>query len=151
MHLQEEISHCAAGVRWLRHLHQHAQHQATTSSLAAAAAQPQRLEAVTLAEQPAASLQPQVQQGQPTCHNDVGQQAAAGNYDWVADAQQYDTVEQWFHALIRRHFKGNLKVSDAATRRSSYAVDLDLCVMLCLDTTVSASSGYSSFSNVAIY
>jgi hypothetical protein len=29
----------------------------------------------------------------------------------VADALQHSSVEAWFHSLIRRHFKGNLKVS----------------------------------------
>lgn len=29
---------------------------------------------------------------------------------WQADAQQYDMVEEWFHALVRAHFKGSLKV-----------------------------------------
>jgi hypothetical protein len=28
----------------------------------------------------------------------------------VSDALQHDSVEAWFHSLIRRHFKGNLKV-----------------------------------------
>lgn len=30
--------------------------------------------------------------------------------DWVTDALQFSSVESWFHALIRRHFKGSLKV-----------------------------------------
>jgi hypothetical protein len=29
---------------------------------------------------------------------------------WVADALQHSSVEAWFHSLIRRHFKGTLKV-----------------------------------------
>ena len=28
---------------------------------------------------------------------------------WEADALQFDTVEEWFHALVRRHFHGALK------------------------------------------
>lgn len=29
---------------------------------------------------------------------------------WQADATQYATVEEWFHSLVRTHFKGSLKV-----------------------------------------
>eukprot|EP00892_Ulva_mutabilis_P009735 jgi/Ulvmu1/7133/UM034_0039.1 len=28
---------------------------------------------------------------------------------WMVEARQYETVEQWFHALVRAHFKGNTK------------------------------------------
>ncbi|DBA65830.1 TPA: hypothetical protein ACH3X2_002862 [Trebouxia sp. C0005] len=30
-------------------------------------------------------------------------------HDWQADAVKYDTVEEWFHGLVRAHFKGSLK------------------------------------------
>ena len=64
--MQEEITHCRAGVRWLSHLHSAAR--------------------------------------------------AAGDGDgapapaWAAGARQHDGVETWFHALVREHFKGSLKV-----------------------------------------
>ncbi len=41
--------------------------------------------------------------------------------DWQTDAQQYATVEKWFHALVRAHFKGSLKVS------------VKMCIMQALD------------------
>lgn len=28
---------------------------------------------------------------------------------WMVEARQHGTVEQWFHALVRAHFKGNTK------------------------------------------
>ena len=65
----EEISHCAAGVRWLRHLHSQA---------------PILKAAATMGEE-----------------EDLP--------EWVNDAQNYLKVEEWFHALVRRHFHGYLK------------------------------------------
>lgn len=37
------------------------------------------------------------------------QGGAAGMPDWAADARQYVRVEEWFQALVRRHFLGALK------------------------------------------
>jgi hypothetical protein len=31
--------------------------------------------------------------------------------DWMLDAQRHATVEAWFHALVRAHFRGPLKAS----------------------------------------
>lgn len=64
----EEISHCGAGVRWLKHLHNEAA----------------AVEASALAE---------------------GKEVPA----WALDARKYAKVEEWFHALVRRHFHGPLK------------------------------------------
>ncbi|KAF6259780.1 DUF455-domain-containing protein [Scenedesmus sp. NREL 46B-D3] len=74
----EEISHCAAGVRWLRHLHK-----------------------VATSQQPA---------------------SAAADDGWAADARKYDSVEAWFHSLIRSHFKGSLKppFNDAARKMAGF-------------------------------
>jgi hypothetical protein len=38
----------------------------------------------------------------------------------VKEARQYDTVEEWFHALIRKHFKGNLKVGPSSRQQVYY-------------------------------
>lgn len=95
--MQEEISHCAAGVRWLKHLHK----VATSHQPAAAAA------AVTDASGPDQQLH---QQQQPDALNGSSTAAAAAGADWAADARKYNTVEAWFHSLIRSHFKGSLKV-----------------------------------------
>ncbi len=62
--MQEEISHCGAGVRWLSYLFDQAAQQDPP-------VEPSELE-----------LQP----------------------------QSFPDVESWFHALVRRHFKGDLKV-----------------------------------------
>ena len=72
---QEEITHCAAGVRWLSHLHSlaHSQHSP--------------------AEEASSS------QSLPV--------------DWAAEARQHGSVQAWFHVLVRRHFRGSLKVRKA--------------------------------------
>jgi hypothetical protein len=84
--LQEEITHCAAGVRWLSHLHALAQSAHLPAAAAAAAA--------------AAG-----EAGTSSSENDVPQ--------WVGDARQHASVEAWFHSLVRRHFHGSLKVGPA--------------------------------------
>lgn len=40
----------------------------------------------------------------------TGSDDASTVADWAMDALQFSSVECWFHALIRRHFKGSLKV-----------------------------------------
>jgi hypothetical protein len=44
-----------------------------------------------------------------SCNGKAGAAQVAG--DWVSDARQHSSVESWFQSLVRRHFKGNLKVS----------------------------------------
>ncbi len=174
--LQEEIAHCAAGVRWLTYLHT----QALTANHGQEHDVKQQLRNVTLAEPCSSSdsssvsssrpMQPadlalDVQHKNKACHpceRNVNQtcstaaangmsvtestQAAAtvmqtscdshaahaasepeakGSYSqaakgtsgkmalhaWQADAVKYATVEEWFHSLVRAHFKGSLKVS----------------------------------------
>ncbi|WIA44075.1 hypothetical protein OEZ86_010433 [Tetradesmus obliquus] len=108
----EEISHCAAGVRWLKHLHK----VATSHQPAAAAAA-----AVTDASGPDQQLH---QQQQPDALNgsSTAAAAAAAGADWAADARKYDTVEAWFHSLIRSHFKGSLKppFNEAARKMAGF-------------------------------
>ncbi len=89
----------AAGVRWLRHLHQVAQESG--------GGQVQQ-------EQDEAREAPQAQQqpagGQVAQHcQPAEQQQQAGLQGWAAEARQHASVEGWFHALVRRHFRGPLK------------------------------------------
>lgn len=133
----EEVRHCAAGVRWLRHLHglahsssteapqhstaqdppQHAQQegrqvdgedQASTTSTRPCPAPPPRR-----CDPPGSADLPPPDPGSPT--HDVGR-------GWRDDARQCGEVERWFHTLIRRHFKGNLKppFNDAARSRAGF-------------------------------
>lgn len=77
MHLQEEISHCGAGVQWLTYLFEQAAVPATQESPAAAVS---------------------------------GNAAAASSEDAALQPQNFPDAHSWFHALVRRHFKGDLKV-----------------------------------------
>lgn len=174
--VQEEIAHCAAGVRWLSYLHT----QALTANHDQEHDIKQQLQNVTLAEPCPSSdsssisssrpkqfvdVASEVQHKSKACHpceqnvnercstmaangmsvtestqaaatvmqtNCDGQaahaasepeakgsfsQAAKGTsgrmamHAWQADAVKYATVEEWFHSLVRAHFKGSLKVS----------------------------------------
>ena len=81
----EEISHCAAGVRWLKHLY------------TIAAAEPGAPESdVNKAENGNRA-------------NDLDQSTFTSVPDWMVEARRYETVEAWFHSLVRRHFHGLLK------------------------------------------
>jgi hypothetical protein len=114
--LQEEISHCAAGVRWLRHLHKVATTSQPPSDPTAAAAGAGAAEAAAAAaaaaggQAEANGSTEQQQQQQVQQSNGSSMPAAAAAADWAADARKYETVEEWFHSLIRSHFKGTLKV-----------------------------------------
>lgn len=61
----EEITHCAAGIKYLKYLYEYARNAAPRQ--------------------------------------------AAIDTDWIADALLYDSLETWFHGLVRRHFHGYLK------------------------------------------
>lgn len=99
----EEITHCAAGVRWLRYLH---------------------AQAWAAREWP----WPDRDGGGGTPAGSSGSQAeAAGGTPphipaWVTEARAYETVETWFHALIRAHFRGPLKppFNDAARAQAGF-------------------------------
>ena len=174
--MQEEIAHCAAGVRWLTYLHA----QALTAHRKQQHDMNQQMQNVTLAEPCSSSDTSSISSSRPkqsadlalgmlhkskACHpseqNDYEAcsstatngmsviesaqaaatvmqtthdgheahaasepeakgsfpQAAKGTsgrmalHAWQADAVKYATVEQWFHSLVRAHFKGSLKVS----------------------------------------
>ena len=187
--MQEEIAHCAAGVRWLTYLHT----QALTANHSQEHNIKQQLQNVTLAEPCSSSDSSSVSSSRPkqsvdvaldvqpkskACHpceqnadetcstmaaNGVSvtestqdaatfmktscdgheahaasepetkgsfSQAAKGTsgrmalHAWQADAVKYATVEEWFHSLVRAHFKGSLKVSLHST---SPTLDVTSC------------------------
>ena len=174
--VQEEIAHCAAGVRWLTYLHT----QALTANHGQEHDIRQQLQNVTLAEPCSSSDSSSVSSSRPKqsvdiasdvqykgkachpCEQTVNEtcstmaangmsvtessqaaatvmqtscdgheahtasvreakgsfsQAAKGTngrvalHAWQVDAVKYATVEEWFHSLVRAHFKGSLKVS----------------------------------------
>ena len=67
--VQEEVSHCAAGVKWLTYLFEQAQQQQQQ------------------------------------------QQTLAAEADKACDPRRFADVQSWFHALVRNHFVGDLKVT----------------------------------------
>jgi kynureninase len=101
---QEEISHCAAGVRWLKHLHKVARSQQQLEQAAAGAV------AGAVGSTPQQQQQQQQQQSEALDGSSAGAKAAAAAADWAVEAAKYESVEEWFHSLIRSHFKGSLKV-----------------------------------------
>lgn len=160
---QEEISHCAAGVRWLKYLFElarnlqgaqplqqqsnsHAGQQQTSSSQQQ---QQQQLEAeqhsaascgaggtaaaATSDDAGASASAAAVNgggaaaatNGHCSCSNG-GEGGSCAELDWVADALQHSSVEAWFHSLIRRHFKGSLKVGTCG------AYMCGACMLCCL-------------------
>lgn len=75
----EEITHCAVGVRWLRHLFQSAK----------------------------------------TCGGRLS------DASWVKEALRFDSVECWFHWLVRNHFRGTLKppFNEQARAKAGFSKD----------------------------
>jgi Protein of unknown function (DUF455) len=108
---QEEVSHCAVGVRWLQFLH-----------CRAAAAVKGTVGSSGTSDGSSSSSNGCAQQ-QPDAFfsnaaSPVAAAAAAADppavldsiQDWLLDAARHATVQDWFHSLVRQHFKGNLKV-----------------------------------------
>ena len=93
----EEISHCAAGVRWLKHLHAVA-HGAQHDLGAAPPGQDRQQR-----------RQEQEQQDERGQGGGQQQQQQGGMPEWVAEARRFPAVELWFHSLVRGHFHGLLK------------------------------------------
>lgn len=87
--MQEEITHCAAGVRWLKYLHTLA-HESAEVDISHSAVEPE--------------------DGSSTADASGGTTASTAVAPWMEDARQFPRVEQWFHSLVKRYFKGNLKV-----------------------------------------
>jgi len=86
----EEISHCAAGVRWLKHLH----------------AEARRLQLEQ--QQHQAPVAGTSQQQQPEASQARPPPPAAALPDWAQQALGFESPETWFHSLVMR-FYGNLK------------------------------------------
>jgi uncharacterized ferritin-like protein (DUF455 family) len=88
----EEISHCGAGVRWMKHLY----------TIAAAA----RKEGGG----------GDGENGNETANDN------SSVPNWILDANKYVTAEEWFHSLVRRHFHGFLKppFNDEARKRAGF-------------------------------
>ena len=132
----EEISHCGAGVRWLHHLHQLAHFDAAwpgneqqqQQEQYARAGQGQDTLASDSADRsanaPTSAPAPAVQAAAstPAAAAQAAPQAPSGMPAWAAEARQHATVETWFHALIRRHFRGPLKppFNDAARAKAGF-------------------------------
>lgn len=163
--MQEEIAHCAAGVRWLTHLHRQACLALSTHDNLGLAAQLQHtslasnspiklsnVDTGSLRSTCSPNLEPLREPLHPATTTAVLYAAASSTHEpmqgacangvscdggtpgaalghatrdshtkeatnyvpkihaWQADAQRYSTVEEWFHALVRAHFKGSLKV-----------------------------------------
>ena len=193
--MQEEIAHCAAGVRWLTYLHA----QALTAHRKQQHDMNQQMLNVTLAEPCSSSDTSSISSSRPkqsadlalgmlhkskACHpseqNDYEAcsstatngmsviesaqaaatvmqtthdgheahaasepeakgsfpQAAKGTsgrmalHAWQADAVKYATAEEWFHSLVRAHFKGSLKVSLHSDMPNPWLCVQDLVHML---------------------
>lgn len=77
---EEEITHCAAGVRWLTHLY-------------AVATQ--------------------------------AEEADVATSEWMQEAAAHESVELWFHSLMRQNFKGVLKppFNEAARAQAGFGPD----------------------------
>ena len=149
----EEVTHCAAGVRWLTWLHRRAHAAAvvpadgstaaatTAGSISAAAPETDTPAAVDPSVDDILAMADDLNQQCSVEHDAlqdaerrVGQQTycaccgpgapdtgevmsrtaiheadAETAQAWISDALQFDTVELWFHALVKRHFFGALK------------------------------------------
>jgi hypothetical protein len=102
--LPEEVTHCAAGVRWLRYLHDQATACGTGDSNPVA---------------------PGGAPGDGEGGSAGGGAAAAegaGEPAWEADARQHAAVELWFHALVLRFFDGKPKppFNEAAREQAGF-------------------------------
>lgn len=95
----EEVTHCGAGVRWLTHLHA-AAHAAPEEKEEGGVSGPSGgvswpTESASLAAEALSSIS--------------SISSSASSSDWRVDARRHATVEAWFHALARAHFRGPLK------------------------------------------
>lgn len=99
---KEEVSHCAAGVRWLKHLHALARSMGQQAGGNAAAGEASSHRQAQ--QQLETAAEPQ-QQGD----SEAGAAGEQRLQAWAEEAQKYPTVEEWFHCLVRAHFRGPLK------------------------------------------
>jgi hypothetical protein len=113
-----QVSHCAAGVRWLTHLHAEAQRlaagggagssQGGSAAPAAAASDAKAGASERLPGDEHAGLEP----GRRAAGDASPRTGAAGGAaplpDWAAEALAHPTPAAWFRALVLRHY-GHLK------------------------------------------
>ncbi|EFN58237.1 hypothetical protein CHLNCDRAFT_34378 [Chlorella variabilis] len=125
----EEISHCAAGVRWLKHLHRLAHDHDWEQQQAQQ-------------QQAAGSQQQQAGSGQAR----EEQQAASAIPEWAVEARRFPSVELWFHSLIRRHFRGPLKppFNDAARAQAGFGPEWYLPLAADAEDSAAASAAADS-------
>lgn len=128
--LQEEIAHCAAGVRWLTYLHKQACADSPQQASPATAAALQSLQGATpndnatseasgqVEADMTSKTQSQTDAAQPLYTEASKKQDTSGSHAWQQHARQYATVETWFHALVKAHFKGSLKVRSIVQQSS---------------------------------
>ncbi len=168
----EEVTHCAAGVRWLTWLHRHAHVAGEPSgrllpadqSLTAASPSGKALSASAARSVMGADLSvddvlaladelnkrckwedgAMLESDRPEhpaycaccgpgapedddCEGDslLDEAGCKGAQDWARDAQQFASVEEWFHALVRRHFYGALKgpFNEVARHKAGFTTD----------------------------
>ncbi|KAL4443623.1 hypothetical protein ABPG75_011360 [Micractinium tetrahymenae] len=146
----EEISHCAAGVRWIKHLHRVA-HEADWGQAAAHAGEQQGSDGTAQStpppqqpaqEQPGQQEQQQAQQAQQqqaAGNEQEGQQAGGAALPaWAAEARRHARVEEWFHSLVRGHFFGALKPPFNEEARAQAGVGPEWYLPLAADPAAAA-------------
>ena len=99
----EEISHCGAGVRWLKYLYAQASREAEVVESVGGGL----TEKVESNGGGGARFNTTANSSSSTNSVDCG--VVTTRADWAVDAAQFPSVEEWFHALVRRHFHGLLK------------------------------------------
>lgn len=130
--MQEEVSHCKAGTKWLTWLFQHPDHAAASpgdltvshalsppdaaagshtaavkaQSATSVASPPPQPEARTDAPAAAAAASGGPQPA-PAAADEPSSHGGARGSD--LSPLQFDTVQSWFQALVRTHFQGRLK------------------------------------------
>lgn len=125
--MQEEVSHCAAGTKWLNWLFNHRHlHPAPCGPRGrapqSAAAVPLGSAAALTAVQPRGTSSSSVEAArEPALQSlpDAGKQSPTPQ-DLAPDG--FETVQGWFQALVRAHFHGKLKgpFNEEARRRAGF-------------------------------
>lgn len=112
--MQEEITHCAAGVCWLTYLHSLGHSDAFPRRPHAAAAQSGVASASTSVAAGASSAEDRglAEEGD-AASNEFSSEGSSAVPEWVQEARMHATVESWFHQLVRQHFRGSIKVRDS--------------------------------------
>ena len=132
----EEVSHCAAGVRWLTWLHKqahdegckmggdgapavnvssalHADTRATLSVAEVHNISPTEIGPISVdigsSDQANTLSGHSVTEKQSPVTRDTGEGRGPQHLDWISNARRFPTVESWFHDLVRNHFHGGLK------------------------------------------